>query len=206
MERVKNEKVNQLLNEFKDIFDNKLGEYKNFEINLELNGDVNPIFRKHRTIPFAYKIAVKKELDKLEKANVIKKSEDCQWGTPLVPVLKPNGEIRLCTDYKTTINKHIKDVHYSFPKIEELFASVQGGEKFSKLDFKNAYNQLKVDSQTSKLLAWSTYKSVYEVLRLPYDVTPATAIFQREVEKVGIQKLSTYSKSVRRLNRNWQER
>jgi len=86
----------------------------------------------------------------------------------------------LCTDYKTTINKHIKDVHYPFPKIEELFES----EKFSKLDFKNAYNQLKVNSQTSKLLTWSTHKGVYEVLRLPYGVKPATAIFQREVEKV----------------------
>jgi len=90
----------------------------------------------------------------------------------------------LCTDYKTTINKHIKDVHYPFHKIEELFASVQGGEKFSKLDFKNEYNQLKVDSQTSKLLAWRTHKGVYEVLRLPYGVNPVTAIFQREVEKV----------------------
>ncbi|KAL4142333.1 hypothetical protein QTP88_004814 [Uroleucon formosanum] len=184
VESVKNEKVHQLLNKFKDIFDNKLGEYKNFEIHLELNSDVNPIFCKNRTIPFAYKLAGEKELDKLEKAGIIKKSEDCQWGTPLVPVLKPNGEIRLCTDYKTTINKHIKDVHYPFPKIKELFESVQGSEKFSKLDFKNAYNQLKVDSQTSKLLAWSTHKGVYEVLRLPYGVKPATAIFQKEIEKV----------------------
>jgi len=184
VESIQNEKVNQLVNEFNDIFDNRLGEYKNFEIHLELNSDVNPIFCKHRAIPFAYKIAVEKELDKLEKAGVIRKSENCQWGTPLVPVLKPNGELRLCTDYKTTINKYIKDVHYPFPRIEELFASVQGGEKFSKLDFKNAYNQLKVDSQTSKLLAWSTHKGVYEVLRLPYGVKPATSIFQREVEKV----------------------
>jgi len=92
VESVKDLKVHQLLNEFKDIVDSKLREYKNFEIHLELNGDVNPIFCKHRIILFAYKIAVEKELDKLEKAGVIKKSEDCQWGTPLVPVLKPpNG-------------------------------------------------------------------------------------------------------------------
>jgi len=160
VESIKNEKINQLVNEFNDIFDNRLGEYKHFEIHLELNSDVNPIFCEHRAIPFAYKIAVEKELDKLEKAGVIRKSKNFQWGTPLVPVLKPNGELRLCTDYKTTINKYIKDIHYPFLKIEELFASVQGGEKFSKLDFKNAYNQLKVDSQTSKLLAWSTHEGV----------------------------------------------
>jgi len=49
VESVKKEKVHQLLNEFKDIFDNKLDEYKNFKIHLELNGDMNPIFCKYRT-------------------------------------------------------------------------------------------------------------------------------------------------------------
>lgn len=96
----------------------------------------------------------------------------------------PNGNVRLCTDYKGTINKYIKELHYPFPKIEKLFARVQGSKTFTKLDFKNAYNQLKVDEQTSKILAWSTHRGVYKVLRLLYGIKPATAIFQREVEKV----------------------
>lgn len=161
-----------------------MGEYKNFEIHLKVEREASPIFCKHRAIPFAYKMAVEKELCKLEKAGVIRKNENCAWGTPLVPVLKTNGSIRLCADYKTTVNKYIKDVHYPFPKIEELFACMQGGERFTKLDFRNAYNQLRVDDETSKLLAWSTHKGSYEVLRLSYGFKPATAIFQREVERV----------------------
>jgi len=96
-------------------------------------------------------------------------------------VLKPVGSIRLCADYKATLNRYIKDIYYPFPRIEDLFATVQGGQMFSKLDFSNAYNQLKVDSETSKLLAWSTHKGTYGVLKLPYDIKPATAIVQREV-------------------------
>lgn len=93
----------------------------------------------------------------MEENGITKKSESCQWGTPLVPVLKPDGSKRLCADYKATLNRYIKDIHYPFPRIEDLFATVQGGQMFSKLDFSNAYNQLKVDSETSKLLAWSTH-------------------------------------------------
>ncbi|XP_003241242.1 uncharacterized protein K02A2.6-like [Acyrthosiphon pisum] len=176
--------LNELLIEYKDLFSGKLGEYAHMEVHLELNSDIQPIFHKHRCIPFAHKLAVEKELQRLEDSGVIKKSELCQWGTPLVPVLKPDGSIRLCADYKATLNRYIKDIHYPFPRIEDLFATVQGGQTFSKLDFSNAYNQLKVDSETSKLLAWSTHKGTYEVLRLPYGIKPATAIFQREVEKI----------------------
>jgi len=38
--------------------------------------------------------------------------ENAQWGTPLVPIIKPNGTVRLCADYKTTINKCLDDDNY----------------------------------------------------------------------------------------------
>ncbi|KAL4143418.1 hypothetical protein QTP88_005749 [Uroleucon formosanum] len=62
---------------------------------------------------------------------------------------------------------HMEDIHYPFPRIKDLFATVQGGQTFSKLDF-----------------TWSTQKGTYEVLRLLYGIKPATAIFQREVENI----------------------
>lgn len=52
-----------------------------------------------------------------------------QWGTPLVPVPKPNGELRCCGDYKVTINKFLDDVKYPLPLIDEIFTSLQGGER-----------------------------------------------------------------------------
>lgn len=67
-----------IFEEYKVIFEDILGEYKNFEINVELKSEVNPIFCKHSKIPFAHKIAVERELDILEENVVIKKSENCQ--------------------------------------------------------------------------------------------------------------------------------
>ena len=80
-----------------------------------------PVFCKPRSIPFAYIEKVERELERLEKENVIEKVENAQWGTPLPPVIKPNGTVRLCADYKTTINKYLEDYNYPLPKVEELF-------------------------------------------------------------------------------------
>jgi len=60
-----------------------------------------------------------------------------------VPVIKPNVTVRLCADYKTTINKYLDDYNYPLPKVEELFVALQGGKFFSKLDFINAIINLK---------------------------------------------------------------
>lgn len=60
-----------MIEEYGDIFEDKLGEYKNFVTRLELKEEINPIFLKHRQIPFAYKLAVEKELNRLESAGAV---------------------------------------------------------------------------------------------------------------------------------------
>lgn len=86
-------------------------------------------------MPFAFKDRVEEELNRLEKYGVIRLVDNNNWETPLVPVLKENGKIRLCGDYKTTVNRYLEDVKHPLPKVEELFVTLQGGKTFSKIDF-----------------------------------------------------------------------
>ena len=58
-----------------------------------------------------------------------------------------------------------------------------GGEKFSKLDLSQAYQQLKLDESSSGLLTISTHKGLYQPDRLQFGVHSATGIFQREMDK-----------------------
>ena len=60
-------------------------------------------------------------------------------GVPIVPVSKPNGSIRICGDFKVTINPYLKVPDYPFPTVDELFATLNGGQKFTKLDLSQAY-------------------------------------------------------------------
>lgn len=76
----------------------------------------------------------------------------------------------------------LEDVKHFVPRIEKLFADVDGGKKFSKLNFASAYNQLEVTEETSKLFAWSTHKGICLVKRVPFGPKCAGRIFMKKAE------------------------
>ena len=59
-----------------------------------------------------------------------------------MPVKKSDGRIRICGDYKITVNRAAKLEKYPIPRIEELFVSLAGGKAFTKLDLSHAYLQI----------------------------------------------------------------
>ena len=54
----------------------------------------------------------------------------------MIPVAKQDGSIRLCGDYKLTVNKAVRPEVYLdlLPRIEELFATLGRATQFTKLD------------------------------------------------------------------------
>ncbi|XP_053960618.1 uncharacterized protein LOC128864883 [Anastrepha ludens] len=176
--------VEQLKIEFVEVFEDKLGEFKNSEICLKVVENATPVFCKPRPLPLAWKAKVEKQLRDLISSGVLEPVDNSDWGTPLVPVLKPNGDLRICGDYKITINKFLEDFKYPLPRIDEIFASLEGGEIFTKLDLSNAYNQLILDDESQLLCAWSTHIGTLKVKRLPFGVKTAAAIFQKTMESL----------------------
>ncbi|XP_062535161.1 uncharacterized protein K02A2.6-like [Armigeres subalbatus] len=126
---------------------------------------------------------VVEELDALEKTGIVTKAAITEGGTQLVTVLKKDN-IRLCADYRVTVNPFLEDKRYPMPVVEDLFDTLQGGKLFSKLDLKSAYNQLELEEESRKMLGWSTHKGIYYVNRLPFVTQPACAIFQEVLEKL----------------------
>ena len=57
-------------------------------------------------------------------------------------------ELRICGDYKTTINRYPKLDGYPLPKAEDLFTTLMGGQTFSKLDLTDAYAQVELDDDS----------------------------------------------------------
>ena len=88
--------------------------------------------------------------------------------TPLVIVPKPNGNVRLCGDCRLTINKLADADKCPLPTIQDIHAALNGGMMFSKLDLDQAFTQLMVDEETSKLLALNTPLGLMSVHRLPF--------------------------------------
>ena len=114
-----------------------------------------------------------------------------EWAAPIVP-----GSIRICGDYKLTacVNRAAKTDTFPLPRIEDLFASLAGGQMFSKLDLAHAYQQLQLDEESKKLVVINTQKGLFRYNRLPFGVSAVPAIFQRTIEGVlrGIPNVCVY--------------
>ena len=98
----------------------------------------------------------------------------------IVPVLKNDSTLRICGDYKQLINQECDK--YPVPKTEDLFATVNGAEKFSKLDLNHAYHQLLLSLASRSFLTVNTHKGLFQPWRLQFGIHSASGIFQSEME------------------------
>ena len=120
--------------------------------------------------------------------------EFSDWAAPIVPVLKGDGRVRICGDYKVTVNRLAKLDKYPIPRIEELFASLAGGKAFTKLDLLHAYLQIPLAPESQEYVTVNTHKGLFRYERLPFGVASPPSIFQRVMESLlqGIAGVCVY--------------
>ena len=177
-------KLKKILDENKKLFNEEPGLLRGFEAHLDIKENAQPIFCKARPVPFAIKSKIEEELQRLETEGIIQKVVHSDWAAPVVPVIKPSGKLRLCGDFKVTVNKVAVLDRYPLPRIDELFANLSGGTKFSKLDLSQAYHQIALDESSCKLATLNTHYGLFQYRRLPYGVSSAVSLFQRVIENL----------------------
>lgn len=143
--------LNDLLKQHKIVFVDGIGKLKDIKAHLTLKDNADPKFLKTRSVPYAMRPRIEKELDRLQQEGIIQPVAHSDWATPIVPALKKNGDIRLCGDYRVTVNPVLKMDQYPLPKIDDIFANLSGGKKFSKIDLTQAYHQMELDEASKQL-------------------------------------------------------
>ena len=154
-----------------------------------------PKFCKPRQVPYAMREKVETELDRLLAKGIIEPVKFADWAAPIVPVWKSDKEsVRICGDYKLTVNVASKLEQYPIPRVEDLFATVAGGKFFTKLDMSHAYQQIELDDASKQYVVINTHKGLFRFNRLPFGVSSAPAIFQRVMESLlqGIPGVGVY--------------
>ena len=109
--------------------------------------------------------------------------EYSEWASPIVSVRKPDGSIRLCGDYKRTLNPCLDMKYYPLPIVEDCFVKMKGGIHFTKIDIKQAFNSLPLREGDQELGTINTHRGLYKPLVLPYGVKTATSSFQETMDK-----------------------
>lgn len=178
------ELLRMLRKKYSEVFSNELGTFKHYQIHLKIKQDAELKFFKPRTVPLALKPKVEEELKRLVDLGILEKIEFSNIATPIVPVLRADGNVRICGDYSITLNKILFIDNYPLPRIEDLFSKLHGGVEFSKLDLTRAYNQFLLDEPSRNLTCINTHKGLFRYTRLVFGLSNAPCIFQQSMDKL----------------------
>ena len=151
---------------------------------LSLCKDATPKFVKARPVPYALRPKIESELERMEAEGIVTPIQWSEWATPIVPVVKPNGTVRICGDFKVTVNPQLKVDQYPLSLIDDIFASLAGGKKFSKIDLRSAYTQMKMTDNSKPMLTLNTHRGLFRLNRLAFGIASAPAIWQRAIDQV----------------------
>lgn len=168
-----------LLREFEtSVFKDELGVMTGFQATINMKASAQLKFFRPRHVPFAIEDKAEKELLRLEVQGVINKA------SPLVVVIDgQKKKVRLCGDYKVTTNPQLNVDQHPLPTQQDLFAHLSGQTCFSKIDPKQAYQQMAVGKNSKKFLTINTHRGLYQMNRLAFGVASAPAIFQSAMDQ-----------------------
>ena len=149
---------------------------------------------KARYLPLTIREKVEAELERMVATSVIKPVCFSEWASPIVPVLKRNSQVRICGDFKQTVNPVLQIDKYPTPNIDDLYPKVSGGHYFTQLDLSDAYWQVPLDEESQKLTTINTHKGLFMYTRLCFGIASSPGVFPRIIYQLvqGIPRTVAY--------------
>ena len=142
----------------------------------------SPKFYKARNVPFGQRDAVEAHLQTLQSEGILSRVQSSEWASPIVVIKKSNGQLRICGDYRVTVNQHIHQRATTTPEPDAIFSRVQGAQLFSKIDLKNAFLQIPLSAAASQLTVINTPFGLFKYNYLPFGLSCSPAIFQDAID------------------------
>jgi gag-polyprotein putative aspartyl protease len=133
--------IDQLLNEFEEVFNDPPGlpPMRKVAHVAPLAPGSRPPYRRNYRMTEAERDELERQLDTLLKKGLIRPSVS-PFGSPVIFVRKPNGELRLCIDYRA-VNKLTARNRYPLPRISDVWDQLKGSTCFSSMVLKASCNQ-----------------------------------------------------------------
>ena len=173
--------VDLLKLEFPEVFSDLPGKTDLCQLRID-TGDSAPIALRPYRPPDKMKEGVRMEVDKLLSLGVAEPSFS-PWASPVVPVPKKDGSLRICIDYRRLNSVTVPDPYYMCT-LEEILEKVGNSGCLSKLDLSKGYYQIGMDEESKDKTAFVTPFGKFRFNRMPFGLRNAPAIFQRTMEEV----------------------
>ena len=115
--------------------------------------DDNPVSLPMRRISYHIRDKVKEKVNHLIEKNIVGYS-DSRYNATSAPVVKKNGDIRLCFDHKKLNEKSIPS-KYPIPRPDEIFDKLNNKKVFIVLDLKNVCYHIAIRPEDRHKIAFS---------------------------------------------------
>ena len=137
-----------------------------------------------RKIPHPLIPKVKSQIETMIQQGVISPvTAPPKWCAGIVPVLKPNGSVRICVDL-IHLNKAVQREIHPMPSVDENLAKLGDSKIFSKLNANSGFWPIPLDDESKLLTTFVTPFGRVCFNRLPFGISSAPEIFQRTMSKI----------------------
>ena len=177
-ESEKDNEINRIKQEYDDIF-HGIGKFS--EIEFHIDPSVMPAAQKQRPIPLGLRNKVEEHLKELLRNDIIEglldSTEPHEWvSNAMITRKKESGHIRLNVDMRH-VNLAIKPTHYALPTVNQLRHQLNGATRFTKLDLRHAFHQIKLANKSRGLTTFYTHMRLFRFKRLVMGASPASQEF-----------------------------
>ncbi|MCP4473522.1 MAG: RNA-directed DNA polymerase, partial [Gammaproteobacteria bacterium] len=187
--------VQEILTDYNDVFaveERELGDCNLIEVEID-TGDSKPIAQPLRRTPITVRDKIDEEINAMLAMGIIRESWS-DWASPIVAVIKPDGKIRICVDFRK-VNEVTKSFQHPLPRMDDILEKIgislgrstspyESRPCVSTFDLKVGYHQLRIRDEDAHKTAFRTHRGLYEYTRLPMGLKTAGSFFQKLMNKV----------------------
>ncbi|KAK2354765.1 hypothetical protein QL285_092243 [Trifolium repens] len=192
------EKLVLLLKEFSDCFAWDYNEMPGLnremvELRLPIKAGKKPVKQLPKRFAPEIMFKIKEEIERLLRSKFIRTARYVEWLANIVPVIKKNGTLRVCIDFRDLNNATPKD-EYAMPVAEMLIDSAAGFEFISMLDGYSGYNQIFIAEEDVSKTAFRCPGALgtYEWVVMPFGLKNGGATYQRAMNSMFHDFIDTF--------------
>lgn len=147
-----------------------------------------PVHTKARRLPPDRYKKAKDEFTLMQELGICRPSKS-PWSSPLHVVVKKNGQLRPCGDYRQ-LNSVTTPDRYPIPRLHDFTYVLAEKNIFSRIDINRAYHCIPVHEADIEKTAITTPFGLFEFQRMPFGLRNAAQTFQRFMDQTVLASLN----------------
>lgn len=159
-------------------------KFKDVLVEIPIDKTVKSVTQPYRRIPIPLEAKVEVKIKQLLQTDIIEEVKGpSNWISPIVPVLKDNGDVRLCVDMRRA-NMAIKRENHPLPTMDQLLPKMREAKLFTKLDIRDAFHHIELHPDSRPITTFITGQGLFRFKRMMFGITCAPEIFQKILERI----------------------